>query len=95
MSSISEQQIAHLAELSSLILNKEQTAKMQTDLEQILDFVQKIDSAEVDANLPAERVVTLNELRADEPKESMSNEKALQNAPKSEERCYVVSKVVE
>lgn len=95
MSSITEQQVEHLAQLSSLILNKEQTAKMQTDLEQILDFVQKIDSAEVGTDLPDERTVSLDDLRRDEPKPSMSNEKALQNAPKTEERYYVVSKVVE
>ena len=95
MSSITEQQVKHLAKLSSLILDEKQTAKMQNDLEQILDFVQKIDSAEVSTEVPTERVVTLSDLREDEPKASMPNEKALQNAPKAEERCYVVSKVVE
>ena len=68
---------------------------MKTDLEQILKFVDTIETLEAN-NLRVEpTITTLNELREDNITPSISQEKALQNAPIQENGAYVVSKVVD
>lgn len=95
MAKITDKQVEHLAELSSLEFSESDKMKMKKDLEQILEFVDKIENANIDFSEKQVAKITLNELREDEPKEGISQEKALQNAPKAENGYYVVSKVVE
>lgn len=95
MAEITDKQIEHLADLSALSLTVEEKNKMKKDLEQILTFVDTIESLEV-ANLRIEPTyTTLNGLREDKETESISQEKALMNAPAKENGAYVVSKVVD
>jgi len=95
MAKITNIQVEHLAELSSLELTSAENNKMKADLEQILEFVDKIESANINTSENLTGKIKLNDLREDEAKEGISQEKALQNAPKSENGCYVVSKVVD
>ena len=95
MKEITDKQIEHLAELSSLNLTTEEKNKMKTDLEQILTFVDAIEALDA-ANLSVDSAVTtLNELREDIVFPSISQDKALKNAPVQENGAYVVSKVVD
>ena len=95
MEKITDKQIDHLAELSSLALSDKEKAKMKTDLEQILTFVDKIEKCDQTSDLSFDNAVSLNSLREDIPSQSLSQEEALQNAPKAENGAYVVSKVVD
>ncbi len=95
MTQISEKQISHLAELSALNLSAEETQKMKTELQNILEFAGKVQSLEIDGDAFDERTVTLSDLREDIVKPGLSNEQALANAPKKENGAYVVSKVVD
>ena len=95
MAKITNIQVEHLAELSSLELTSAENNKMKADLEQILEFVDKIESANINISENLTGKIKLNDLREDEAKEGISQEKALQNAPKSENGCYVVSMVVD
>ena len=95
MKEITDKQIEHLADLSALSLTTEEKNKMKTDLEQILKFVDTIEALDAN-NLRVEpTITTLNELREDNITPSISQEKALQNAPIQENGAYVVSKVVD
>lgn len=95
MAEITNEQIKHLAELSELSLSDEETASMKKELGDILGFVDKINNCNLDVFDFSEDFVSLNNLRPDEPQESLSQEEALSNAPKKENGYYVVSKVVD
>ena len=95
MTEITEKQIDHLAELSALELDAKEKQKMQNELQNILEFASKVKNLEINMDLADDRFVSLAELRDDIAKSGLSNEEALSNAPKKENGCYVVSKVVD
>lgn len=95
MTEISEKQIEHLADLSALELSANEKKKMKNELQNILEFASKVKNLEVQAELSEDRFVTLEDLRQDVAKPGLSNEEALSNAPKKDNGCYVVSKVVD
>ena len=63
MEKITDKQIEHLAELSSLALSKEEMSKMKTDLGQILTFVDKIDNCDQTIDISYSNAVSLSSLR--------------------------------
>ena len=95
MKEITDKQIEHLSDLSSLALTVEEKNKMKKDLEQILTFVDKIESVDAKNQRIDSATTTLAELREDVVKPSISQEKALANAPAKENGAYVISKVVD
>lgn len=95
MEKITDKQIEHLADLSSLALSDAEKAKMKTDLGQILTFVDKIDNCDQISDISYSNAVSLSSLREDVVKPSISQADALANAPKAENGAYVVSKVVD
>ena len=95
MKEITNKQIEHLADLSSLSLTDSEKTKMKKDLEQILTFVDEIEKVDA-SNINIETSsVKLSELREDVAKQSISQETALKNAPAKENGAYVVPKVVD
>lgn len=95
MKEITEKQIDHLIDLSSLAFSDAEKAKMKTDLEQILTFVDKIESIDASNIYIDSAEATLSSLREDKAKTSISQEDALKNAPVAENGAYVVPKVVD
>lgn len=95
MKEITDKQIEHLSDLSSLALTVEEKNKMKKDLEQILTFVDKIESVDAKNQRIDSATTSLAGLREDVVKPSISQEKALANAPAKENGAYVISKVVD
>ena len=95
MKEITEKQIEHLTELSSLAFSKPELKKMKTDLEQILTFVDQIESLNASNQNLEITSVTLNDLREDKVSNGLTQDEALANAPRKENGTYVVSKVVD
>ena len=95
MKEITDKQIEHLSDLSALALTDEEKNKMKKDLEQILTFVDKIESVDAKNQRIDSATTSLAGLREDVVKPSISQEKALANAPAKENGAYVISKVVD
>ena len=93
---INKSDIEHLASLSALSLSDEEMEGYAKDLEEILTFVDKINSLETE-NL-AEATVALdsvNVFRKDEVKESFDRELLMQNAPSSNGIAYQLPPILE
>jgi aspartyl-tRNA(Asn)/glutamyl-tRNA(Gln) amidotransferase subunit C len=92
---ITKDTITHLAELSKLEFSEAEAEAIQKDLQNMIGMVEKLDEINTDDVEPllfmsAEHSVT----RADTTASSLSQEEALQNAPKSSAPYFIVPKVV-
>lgn len=92
---ITEKEIKHLASLSRLEFSEEELSKFSADFSAIVNYVnqlQKVDTSNVIDNTT---VREFEELRVDEIKESLPNEKIVGNAPKNYNGYFVAPTVVE
>jgi aspartyl-tRNA(Asn)/glutamyl-tRNA(Gln) amidotransferase subunit C len=85
--------VAHLARIS---LSPDEEKKLAAQLGNILGYIEKLKELDVTNIEPtAHAVPMVNVTRADEIRESLSNEGALHNAPKSANGLFIVPKIVE
>ncbi len=96
---ITEQQVRYVAALANLELSDAEVARFQTDLDGILEHMDKlneIDTAGVDpmAQVLFEQDDTAT-LRGDVPVPPLGNQAALANAPQSGAGYFKVPKVIE
>lgn len=92
---ITENEIKHLASLSRLEFSEEEMFKFSADFSAIINYVnqlQKVDTTNVKDNTT---IREFDELRVDEVKESLSNEKIVGNAPKNYNGYFIAPTVVE
>ncbi|MDB5131293.1 MAG: gatC [Mucilaginibacter sp.] len=85
--------VAHLARLE---LNTEETDTMINDMNRILGFMDKLN--EVDTTGVEPLIYMTNEvniLREDVVKQNITHEDALLNAPKHDDKYFLVSKVID
>jgi aspartyl-tRNA(Asn)/glutamyl-tRNA(Gln) amidotransferase subunit C len=88
--------VDHVARLARLDLSEDERVRMQTELNDILEHVTKIQALDLDGVEPTSHAVPLkNVMRADEISASLSQEAALANAPASEEGRFMVPRIVE
>lgn len=84
--------IAHLARLS---LKESEKEKFLGQVNQILHYVGKLDEVNTTGVEPLSHSMDLlNVMRDDVKKESLSQAKALENAPKKNEEFFKVPKVI-
>ncbi len=88
-------ELRHLADLSALKFSEEELKAFLPDFNNTLDMINQIEGFEVDDEYVFDNIVSISELREDEVKDSMSQEKALLNAPKQRKGCFNVPRVVE
>lgn len=85
---------AHLAALSKLEFTKEELARITEEMDSIVALMDTVsdfnDTSEQEITSP----VSLSELRADKPTDSMEREAALKNAKNKSETFFKVPKVV-
>ncbi|MDD5262910.1 MAG: Asp-tRNA(Asn)/Glu-tRNA(Gln) amidotransferase subunit GatC [Methylacidiphilales bacterium] len=89
--------VAYVAGLARMELTKEEEALFQTQLGNILEYVeqlQQIDASSV-PDTPVDPNLPTNVLRSDEVKPSLPVADALQNAPKKANNLFVMPKIVE
>ncbi len=92
---ISDSDIKHVARLSNLEIAETEIEGFKHDLEQVVNYVNqlsKIDTSGVDIKSEA---VSLNNLRSDEVKPSLSQADAISNAPKKRAGGFSVPAVIE
>ncbi|HVS94066.1 MAG TPA: Asp-tRNA(Asn)/Glu-tRNA(Gln) amidotransferase subunit GatC [Mucilaginibacter sp.] len=85
--------IAHLARLELSELEKE---TLMGDMGKILDFMAKLNEIDTTGVEPLVYMTDeINVLREDEVKQDITREEALQNAPKHDDKYFLVAKVIE
>ena len=92
---LSKDTVKHIAMLSRLELKEEEVEKFQTQLSEILDFVEKLNELDTEGIDPKFQIIPpQNVLREDVSGVSLSREKTFMNAPETDEEYFIVPKVV-
>lgn len=88
--------VRYTAQLARLNLSEEEIAKFQSQLTQVLDYVEKLKEVDVTGVEPtAHTYPTFNVFRQDEARDWFDARAALANAPRQANDLFIVTKVVE
>ena len=89
--SIDREQVLHVARLARLRLTDDEIERMQGELSDILEHVERIQALDLEGVAPTSHVVDLeNVLREDKPRESWPRERVLDLAPDTSESGFRV-----
>ena len=95
MAEVSKEEILHIAKLASLNLNEDEIDNYRENLEEILNFANIVNTANVDG---LDITIGLNEnynvFRKDEVVQFEDTESLLQNAPTKERNMFKIPKVI-
>ena len=95
MSTISRDDVAHLARLSRLAVTDEELDRFAGQLDQVLAAVARVQEASVDDVEPMSHAVPLtNVLRADEVRPSLPRDAVLAGAPAAEDGRFRVPRIL-
>jgi len=96
---ITEQQVRYVAELANLRLTDEEAARFQSDLNEILEHMDKLNELDTTDVEPMAQVLfeggETATLREDVEHPVLGTETALANAPLAGAGCFKVPKVIE
>ncbi len=93
---ITRKEVEYVANLARLSLKDDEIDALTSDMDSILAYVDKLNELDTAAIIPTAHAVPVeNAFREDEVRHSLGTEKALQNAPESENGCFRVPKVIE
>lgn len=93
---ISKEKVEHVAELARLSLSTEERDQFTIQLNQILQFAEKLNELDTEGIEPTSHVLPMkNVMRKDDVKPSLPREKVLENAPDSQDGMFRVSAVFE
>lgn len=97
MSTISLDDVKKLARLSALALGDEELQAMQTDLDQILDYVEQLQAVPTDGVEPTYQVHGLETVTRDDEiiDYGISQAELLKNTPKQQNGTIAVPRVLE
>lgn len=88
--------ISHLEHLSRLELSETERAHLMTDLNKILEMMEKLRAVDVEGVAPLVYMNDIpNPLRPDVPGEQLSREDALRNAPENDGTYFLTPKVID
>ena len=92
---IDRQLILKLEKLARLELSEDERAKMQDDLNKMLDMVEKLDELDLKGVEPLLHVINAEHVtRKDIVKNQMDTSTAMNNAPKKTNQYFKVPKVI-
>jgi aspartyl-tRNA(Asn)/glutamyl-tRNA(Gln) amidotransferase subunit C len=95
MSEISEEQVAHLANLARIALTPEEITSLTSELDQIVDSIAKVQEvATPDVPATSHPVPLQNVFRDDVVGQSLTREQALANAPERTDDRFKVSAIL-
>lgn len=93
---ITKQEVEHVAKLARLELSEEETGRLTEQLSNILTYVEKLNELDTKGIVPTSHVLDItNVMRDDTPVASLSQERALANAPEKAAGHYKVPKIIE
>jgi aspartyl-tRNA(Asn)/glutamyl-tRNA(Gln) amidotransferase subunit C len=91
---ISEDEVRRIAGLAKLALEREELARMRQDLGAILDFVDQLESIEVDETAGAQNIAEPAPPRADEAVVSIDPDTVAANAPSFARGHFAVPRIL-
>lgn len=95
MAHLTRDDILKLARLSKLELTEDQIVKYQKEIEEIVNYVEQLQSVDVDGLEPTNQVTGLtNVTREDEVKNQATPEQLLKNLPNSQDNQIKVNRMV-
>ena len=87
--------VRYTAQLARLHLSEEEIAKFQTQLSQVLKYVEKLEQVDVSGVEPtAHANAIFNVFREDTPRDWFTAKDALANAPRTANQLFIVPKVI-
>jgi aspartyl-tRNA(Asn)/glutamyl-tRNA(Gln) amidotransferase subunit C len=93
---ISRQEVDHVAKLARLELSDQEKEKLTDQLSNILTYVEKLNELDTRGVEPTAHVLDINNvMRSDVSEESLTQERALANAPEKAAGHYKVPKIIE
>ena len=93
---ISKQEVEHVAKLARLEITETEKEAFSQQLSSILTYMEQLKSVDASGVEPTATVLEqTNVFREDQVRPSLPVEKALMNAPESEEGHFVVPKIIE
>ena len=96
MTKSTELDVAYVAQLARLDLTAEETQLFQKQLGDVLKYAEKLGEVGVSQVEPATHAVPIfNVFREDEPRDWLTAEEALSNAPRQANNLFIVTKVIE
>jgi len=96
LSMIDKKTVEYVANLARIELKAKELEKLSGQLEHILGFIDKLKEVNVDSVFPTSHVTSgSNVLRDDNPKDSLTVDKALANSPSKKKSFFIVPKVIE
>ena len=96
MARTSDLDVAYIARLARINLTEEEASAFQTQLEDVLKYVEKLRQADVNhVEAAAHALPIFNVFREDAPRDWLTAEQALSNAPRKANGLFIVPKVVE
>ena len=94
--SISQEQVQHVARLARLKLSAQESVQFTEEINEILQFVEKLNELDTEQVEPTSHVLPINNvMREDEIKPSLDREEALANAPAKQDGMFQVPPVLE
>ena len=88
--------VKHISKLSRISVDDKEAKKLETDLNSIFNFIEKLNELDTSKTKPLTSVVvTKLQLRKDEIKSKDIRDQILKNSPENNEDFFVVPKVVE
>ncbi len=92
---ITKDEVLYVADLARLDLDDESIEKYAAQIDNILEYVDKLKTIDTAGVRPTSHAIFLtNAFREDENKQHLEREQALSNAPEKEEGSFIVPKVV-
>jgi aspartyl-tRNA(Asn)/glutamyl-tRNA(Gln) amidotransferase subunit C len=93
---IDKKTVEYVAHLARIELQDNELEKLSSQLHDILGFIDKLAELDTKNVSPTSHILPINNvLRNDEPRQSLTPEKALENAPSKEGNFFTVPKVIE
>jgi len=93
---ITKEDVKHVAKLARLRFTDEEIAPFTEQLNDILEYFEKLKNVDTSHVNPSTHAVNLtNAFREDVVKDSIPTEKALKNAPDTEKTYYKVPKIIQ
>ena len=92
---VTSEMIDRLAQLAKLKFSEEEKKELKTDLERMIEFVEKLKEVDTTGIEPLLHITdAVNVLREDEVKQTITKEEALLNAPLTDGNFFKVPKVI-
>ena len=93
---VSKEEVGKIADLARLYLDEAETERMTRDMNDILDYMEKLNRVDTENVSPLSWLEgKQTPMQSDEIKKFDNTESALKNSPRSEGRFFIVPKVIE